>query len=577
MPAPPRLAVIGAVGVLAAGIGLAAGSFLLAQRAALVGSGAAYVPGDAPFYLEVRLEPSEAQDGALREVLGRFPEIEGLDLERPLYAQAVESFDELLLAEDVDVSWVEDVEPWFDGRLAMAVTELPAELFDPTADPTAMPEAPPVVVLLGVEDRAAAEASIERLLAAAGDRATTFTDTEYGGFTIRVAEGGEGAYVLTDDQVILASDAAPLRAALDTHAAGSGTLDEVAEMTRLTERLPDDWLAFMTFDLTDVVAAASEAGASAAPSAAAAMEELLSSQPMRGAMAVSAAGDRFLIDAATDAPTGAFGAENAERGLADEVPGDALYYSEAGNIGESFAAVIGSIKAAAPAGPDGQGELDMVESALGADLEELVSWIEDGAICAGYADDQPYAGLVLVPNDREAAERRLGQLASFATLAASDPSSGITVEEENVDGVTVTTIRWQDPMSVGEPDPLMPAAPGVVVEYAVNDDRVLVGAGDRFVRRALGLEVADSLASVPRYTDAVADMGGPVNAGVMWLDLAGTREALEDALGPTAGEFGAMDMYQAEVRPWLLPLDRFVAVSRLDDDVVVQRAALLVE
>lgn len=576
MPAPMRLAVIGAVGALAVGIGLAAGSFLLEQRTAAVGSAAEYVPGDAPFYLEVRLEPSDAQDDALREVLARFPEIEGVDLEQPLYAQVVEAIDDLLLAEEVEVSWTEDVEPWFDGRLAMALTEVPVELLDATADPTAMPEVPPFVVLLGVTDRAAAEAAIDRLVAAAGSEVPTFTDTEYGGFTIRTADGDDGAYVLTDDQLVIGPDADVLRAALDARASGSGTLDEVAEMTRLTDRLPDDWLAFMTFDMTDVLAAATEAAASVEPSAAAAMEELLASQPLRGAMAVSAAGDRVVIDAATDAPRGAFRAENADRGLADEVPADALYYSEAGNIGESFAAVIESIKAAAPEGPGGRQELDMVESALGTDLEELVSWIEDGAICIGYADDQPYAGLVLVPSDRDAAERRLGQLATFATLAASDPASGISVDEEEVGGVTVTTIRWQDPAGA-DLDPMMPGMPSVLVEYAVTDDRVLVGVGDRFVRRALELDEADSLASVARYTDAVAELGGPDNAGAAWIDLAGVREALETALGAMAGELGATETYEAEIRPWLLPLDRFVSVSRLEGDVIVQRAALLVE
>ena len=35
--------------------------------------------------------------------------------------------------------------------------------------------------------------------------------------------------------------------------------------------------------------------------------------------------------------------------------------------------------------------------------------------------------------------------------------------------------------------------------------------------------------------------------------------------------------YEAEIRPWLLPLDQLVSVTRLDGDVLVQRAALLFE
>jgi hypothetical protein len=36
-------------------------------------------------------------------------------------------------------------------------------------------------------------------------------------------------------------------------------------------------------------------------------------------------------------------------------------------------------------------------------------------------------------------------------------------------------------------------------------------------------------------------------------------------------------IYEAEVRPWLLPLDRMVSVTRLEGGVMVQRAALLVD
>lgn len=35
-------------------------------------------------------------------------------------------------------------------------------------------------------------------------------------------------------------------------------------------------------------------------------------------------------------------------------------------------------------------------------------------------------------------------------------------------------------------------------------------------------------------------------------------------------------LYQTEIRPWLLPLDRIVSVTRLEGDVHVQRGALLV-
>ncbi len=572
-----RVAVIGLVGLLAVGIGVAAGSFLLTTRAAAVGSGAAYVPADAPFYFEMRVEPSEAQDQALRDVLAHFPPIEGVDLDRPLYAQMTEKIDEMLVAEGAGVSWASDVAPWFDGHVAMALTDFPLEAMEVPADPMAMPEVPPFVVLLGVTDATAAAGAIDRILAEAGPDAPTFTESQHLGFTIRSSDGPDGgAYALADDQLVVASDADGVRAALDTHASGAGTLAEMAEITRLTDALPTDWLAFVSYDMTDLMAEAFGQAAEEEPEMAAAFESLLEHQSLRGAMAFSAAGDRLLMDSASEPPTGPFAVVNADRGLAAEVPGDALYYSEAGNLGAAWAAVIEPIKQAVASTPEGAEQLQTMEAALGADLEDLVSWIDGGAVAIGYDGSQPYGGLVLVPNDVEAAQRRLGQLGSFASLGALDPQSGIRVEETEVAGVTVTTITW-NAMDAGLEMFAMPMAGGIVLEYAVTDDRALIGIGDVFVRRVLELDAADSLAQVPRYADAIASMGGAENTAVTWLDLAGTRDALETALGPMIDSADPDGLYESEVRPWLLPLDRVVSVSRLEGDVLVQRTALLVE
>ena len=35
--------------------------------------------------------------------------------------------------------------------------------------------------------------------------------------------------------------------------------------------------------------------------------------------------------------------------------------------------------------------------------------------------------------------------------------------------------------------------------------------------------------------------------------------------------------YESEIRPWLLPLDRVLSVTRLEGEVLVQRGALLVD
>lgn len=559
------MAVIGTVAALAVAIGLAAGSFLATSRVVAVGAGAAYVPASAPFYVEVRLEPSAEQDAALREVLGRFPAIDGVDLDRPLAGQLAELLDTSLADDELDLTWSEDVAPWTDGRLALAVIELPPAAFDPMADPATMAEAPPMLVLLGVTDAAEARAAMARILDEADG--PSLSATEHRGVTIHAASDGEGAYAITDDQLIAAPSADDIVAALDAEAGGE-TVAARDEIASLVATLPEDWLAFGVLDFTDVMTAAIESADDELAAGGAAMARILEHQSLRAAFTVSAADDGLHFDSAGAPPTGPFAVENAERGLAAAVPGDALYFSEGGNIGPALAELIGALKEAAATQPDAAEGIRAAEAALGTELEELVSWIDDGALAAGWDGTEAYGGLVLVPSDMAAAERRFDQLATFARLATMDPSTGITVDEETVAGATVTTIRWEDSGT----DAMMMGGPTAIsVQYALTDERVLVGIGDGFVGRALELDVDNSLADVDRYADAVADVAGPEGAGTTWMDLAGIVDAAEVLAGPMLGPDA-----QDEIFPWLRPLDRIVGVARLEGDVLVQRSVLLV-
>lgn len=571
-----RIAAIAGVAVVAVAAGIVAGGFLLTSRAAGVGGAAAWVPADAAFYLEMRVEPSETQDAALRELLGRFPAIEELDLQRPLHEQLTEHLDEKLAAEGASVSWSEDVAPWFDGRVAVALAEIPAEAMAAASDPTAEPPVPDVVLLVGVADRAAAESALDRIIGEAqAHEPMDFSEVEHAGMTIHVAGGDDhGAWALADDQLLLGPNAEAITATIDAHADAASTLAEADHVADLADQLPSDWLAFGVYDFTDAVAASFDAAASASPAVGEAFRSLIEGQPLRGAMAVSAAGDRLAFESVSAGPTGELAAENADRGLADEVPADALYYAEGGNIGRSMAAVIGPMKETLAATPEGAEQLRTFEAAIGVDAEELVSWIGDGAMAAGWDGAEAYAGLVIVPTDADAAARRLGQLATFASLAGMDPESGVAVTEATVAGAEVTTIRWSGPAA----DELGGMGPsGLSVQFTVTDDRAIIGLGERFVARVLELDAADSLASSARFTDAIAALGGPTNAGVAWVDVAGVRAAVTDAMGPMIDSFDPEGAYESEVEPWLAPLDRFVSVTRVEGDLLVQQGALLVE
>jgi hypothetical protein len=574
-PGAWRILVIGLVAVLAVGIGTAAGAFLLNSRVSGAGEAATYVAADAPIYFELRLDPSADQDAAVRELLARFPPIEALDLDRPLYDQLGEVIDEQLAGQDeLELSWAADVEPWFDGSLAFAVTDISLEAMAETDDPVAMRELPGMLAVIGVTDADAARATVDRLADEAAAHDVELVESEHRGVTI-FSHAEEGAYAVTDDAILFAPDAAAVVAALDIHDDPGAGLATTDQLEAAIDALPADWLAFSAFDFSGMMAAGFADAADGEDAAAvAAMQALIEHQPMRGAMAVTAQGDRMAIDGVSDAPTGPFAVENADRGLASEVPADTLYYVESGNIGEALGAVLEAVKGAAATDPETAEQIMMAEAALGAELPALVAWIDDGAIAAGWDAASPWAGIVLVPSDVDAADRRLGQLATFATLAGLDPSSGVSVTESEIAGEEVTTIRWAGPDDLeafGEP------LSGIVIEYTVTDDRAIIGIGDAFVRRVLELDAADSLATDARYAATIEELGGTSNASVAWLDLAATREAVMAAVAPMMASIDPDGEFAASVEPWLLPLDRFASVTVLDGDVLVQRAALFIE
>ncbi|MEP7082606.1 MAG: DUF3352 domain-containing protein [Chloroflexota bacterium] len=562
-----RATVVGLVALLAIGIGAALSAYLLGGRGAGMGAAASYVPADAPMYLEIRMQPSAEQDAALRELLRRFPAIDGVDLDRPLAESLTARLDELLATEGVSVSWAQDVAPWFDGRIGLALTS--ASFVTPPTDPAA-PALPPLLFMAGVTDADAASAAMERILATV-DASQELTRSEHAGVTIVEASAG-GAYAVTPDQLLFAPSAAEIRAALDAHASGE-TLAASAEMGGYAARLPADWIMFGTNDFTHVMAVALAQMGTQSPEMVEAFETLMENQPMRSAYAVSATADGIAMDILSDAPTGALTPANSERGLADEVPGDVILFSDGGNLGPALAGLVTSLKSGLAADPSMAEQIATAEAALGADLEELVSWIGDGAVVVGWEEDMPYAGMVLVPTDVAEARRRLGQLTAFARLAAMDPASGVSMGEHDVvtgaGPVAVITISWQQQLPDGGGG--MGSAPIIVLEYAITDDRVLIGLGEPFVRRALDLAESDSLAADARFAESVATLGGASNVGTMWVDFDRMREAFEPMIPDPDG------FYEQNIQQWVAPLDRFVSVTRLDGAELETHAVLFVE
>jgi hypothetical protein len=564
-----HLVVIGAVALLAAAIGLVLGLNVLPGRGSSLGPSADYVPAGAVMYLEARLDLPAGQRASLRALLERFPAV---DADQVMGEALATTLDEALgEMSAVPIDYSGDIAPWFDGRVGMTVLDYPLN-----ADPMAM-ELPAAAALIGVRDVPAATAFGDTLRHEAEARGAAFTSAEHAGTTIWTLDAdtsgmgsmtGAGlAYAITDDQLLLANGSTTIETLLDVRAGSGDSIGQRDELRALADHLPAEWAGVMAMDLDALIAETRSSLESTSPELADALDTYLESIPSLVVTSIGFEDDAVRFDGVTSLPGGDLQPSNGSRSLAASVPADAILFADGSNVGPSLAQMVTSLRTtlgAGAGGADALQQLEQVESALGADIEEFVSWIGSGALVAGWDGEQAYGGLVLEASDADAARQRLAQLRALVELAALDPSTQVEVSSESVGDVEVTTITVAaDTMGMVPID-------GVAVQYALDGDTALIGFGDRFVGRALDARDGQSLADSERYQSALARFGGADNAGAFFLDLVALRETIEGvATDPLAPE------YDSEVRPNLLPLDYIAGVTRVEGDAVVSRYGLV--
>ena len=569
--ARPRWPVVAAslVAALAVAIGAVAGAFLIGGRGAggAVGGAASFVPADAFMYLELRLDLPGDQRSMLRSVLDRFGD---LNPDTVLGTELGKTLDDALAKSQAPFRYTTDVAPWFNGQFAVAMNDYPT-----AADPATM-TFPSSVAFLGLRDATAATALADRLRAELQKKGSQFTSQMHGATKVwsLVTDASVGtmtpgfAYAVTPDQLLLGSGSTSITTALDVHAGARPALSGRDDLNRLASRLPADHVGFFAVDYATVWKQLRADAERTSPGLGKLFDTFATATPGLAVGAARFEADRLAFTTLSDAQTGTFAAVNSQRSLARWIPGDAILVADAGGFGPKLEqAVIGLKAGMTVSGPASQ-QIAQVEAALGGKLESYVSWIGDGAVVAGWTGGQPYGGLVLVPTDVAAARQRLGQLAALATLGAGQ--NGIAVTHESVAGVDVTTFRSRP--AAGGSMPMDGFVPNVVLQYAVTDQRVLIGLGDRFVGRALELQEADSLAASQRYLTALNQVGGTNNAGSTFVDLAALRTAIETAI-PAA----AKAEYAQRIQPYVTPFDYLVGVARVVDGRLEQRAAIVVK
>jgi hypothetical protein len=427
---------------------------------------------------------------------------------------------------------------------------------------------PSMLGLFGVRDAAGASELTETLRDELADEGASFTSSEHAGVTIwtlaldepvssfGMPMAGVGfAYAVTDDQLLLANGSDTIVAALDARAGES--LAEWDEARGLLDALPEERSGVAIMNSAAMMAELRSELEAAEPAMAEMLEAYLAAVPPVSVGSLSFGEDAVLLDAAAGLPDGDLRPENSERRLAERLPGETLAFADGSRLGPALEQMLVAMKASLAAGPMSEqqlDELDQVETALGAELEEFVRWIGDGALAAGWDGDEPWFGAVLQADDPDAAARRLNQLGALAQLAAGEDGTSITVSTDSIGGVQVTSVDF--------------VAESMTFQYALDGELALLGVGEGFVEAALAQDAGSSLAESERFTSALDRFGGGDDSGTFFVDLAGVIDAVDSFVGTD-------DPGYAEVRENLLPLDYLAGVTRVDGGRAVSRMGLV--
>jgi len=478
-----RLA-IALTALLALTAGVVVGGYLLIFNASQDRAARA-APADSAVYATLYLQPSTGQRLNLADLLGRVPGFaDAANLEQKIHDIA----QRLLAATGLD--YEADVRAWLGNQVSAAIS----------LDQTGL--APDrMLLLVVVKDRIEAQAALERILAG-WDVAPTVSD--YQG--MEIVDGGDVAYTLLDDLLIVAPEPAAVRAAVDADAGRSPSLADAPEFRRAARRIPADHLAAVYLNLQRLGPATEQVQGYRTVELALVVEpdalRLVGSAPFDAASATEIARRQFALS-------------TEPSGLSAWMPAD----TRAEIVLFGVAQTLLAAEAEVGASPGLAGVADALTQlralaalGLGINLDGDLLPLFDrdvGVAVQGIEGDLPVGQLVLRPSDPVAAAAALDRMRD--ALAAR----GATVTTSDSGGTTVTSVGLPDLGSVS---------------WALRDGILLVGLDPAAVSAALDASTADTtLAMTDGYRHAW-QLTGTRAGNELYLDVGWLMDAMGGAL-----------------------------------------------
>ena len=557
--------------VIAAGAGVA---FVTTRAAA--STTLAYVPANALVYAEGRLDMPGDQGATVASFLSHFP---GFSDTSNLQTKLNDTWDRLLgQIPGNKYTYSADIAPWVQGTVAVAVL------------PGASPSAPEAVALVAVADQAKAQSELDKIVADARSAGRAPVQSTVGGATVwtfpSAAEStpaaGHAMHVaLLQGMLVVTNDTAAITAVQDVKSGAAASLASSQAYRDASAGAASSNLASIYISTASLRQQVAALVPSAAPAASPLASPLVACAtqaiPTSVYGTLRAQADQLVADLRAPLPAGASPAPARQSALVDHVPGNALAYLETHDLGKALACLVTQVKAAIPAASGGSpANLGQVEGMLGGQLESFVSWLGDAGIVveAPTAGEQmPSVGFIATVTDATLAAQRLGQLKSLIGLAAGSGMQGLTMSDQQDGAATITTL------SIATGALSLPGATGgaggtpasVSISWTLADGRFVLGMGPDVVRNFLDLPAGQSLGTTPAFSAALASAGGPSTGGFAYLDLRAIRATAESVIPPAD-----RSNYEANIRPYLLPFDRLVAVNGVEGSTITTRAIVTV-
>lgn len=449
------------------------------------------VPASASAYGTLYLQPSAGQKMNLAALLGHVPGLtDAASLDQKLHEIAGR------LLGQAGLDYEADVRPWLGNQLAIAV--------EPDGTD---PAAADVILLVAVNDPVAARAALDRI---ALDLRLVGEPESYEGVELTI--GPDGAWALLDDLLVLGNDAATVRAALDADAERAPSLADDTAFVAAMRRVPADHLAAMYVDLRGLAGAAG------------AEEQLGGYSDATLALVVEQDGLRlagnapFDADAANASAREAFALASEPSSLANWMPDDTQAELVVFGVGQTFVAAEEQLGATPETGEVAD-SIDQLRGLaalfLGIDLDEdlLPLFDREAAVAVGGLQDaEPSGQLLLRPADAGAAQEALDRMRDSLS------SRGVAVGEQEVEGVTITTVEVPQ---VGQ------------LSYAMQDGVIIAGLDPDHVAAALSAAAdGTTLGASARYRSAW-ELAGVRGGNEFWVDVASVVDAAGDELGVT--------------------------------------------